>query len=70
MTTPERDEARAALVAYHRALITHQPLQAYEIECRYGFDGLPPKHVSVGLQAISEGRDPWDAIEQPMEKSE
>lgn len=70
MTTPERDEARAALIDYHRALITHQPLRAYAIEREYGFEGLPPQLVSIGLEAVSNGLCPWDAMEQPMEKSD
>lgn len=70
MTTPERDQARFDLVAYHRCLITNRTAQALAIERRYGLEGLPPQLVSIGLEAVSNGLCPWDAIEQPMEKSE
>lgn len=66
----KRDEARDDLAAYHRALIRGNTDLAVRIEKKHDFFGLPPMLVSVGLEAIASGRDPWNAIEQPMEKSE
>lgn len=66
----KRDEAKQDMVDYHRALIHGLTSRAIAIEHKHGFFGLPPMHVSIGLQALSEGRDPWEAIEQPLEKSE
>lgn len=70
MTQHAPDEAREALHRYHRALVANRTHEAIQIEQRYGLYGLPPMLVSVGLEAVAQGRDPWDAIEQPMEKSE
>jgi hypothetical protein len=65
-----RDEAREALHRYHKALVANRTDEAARIEQRYGLFGLPPMLVSLGLEAASQGLDPWDAIESPMEKSE
>lgn len=70
MTTPARDQARFDLVAYHRALITNRLQAAVAIEKKYELYGLPPELVSIGLEAVSRGLDPFDAIEKPMERSE
>jgi hypothetical protein len=65
-----KDEAREALHQYHRALVANRTDEAVRIEQRFGLFGLPPMQVSLGLEAASQGLDPWDAIDQPMEKSE
>lgn len=64
------DEARDDLIAYHRALITNRTEIAVRIEQKYDFFGLSPQLVSLGLQAVTEGRDPWAAIEPPMEAND
>lgn len=63
----ERDEAREALQRYHRALIANRTNEAVQIEHKFGFFGLQPMHVSIGLEALGRGADPWAAIEQPLE---
>lgn len=64
------DEAKDDLVQYHRALINGLTSKAIAIEHKHGFFGLPPMQVSIGLEALSRGADPWEAIEQPMERGE
>lgn len=66
----KRDEARDDLAAYHRALIRGNTELAVRIEKKHDLFGLPPQMVSLGLEAVANGRDPWQAIEQPMERSE
>lgn len=66
----KRDEAKDDMVQYHRALIHGLTSKAIAIEHKHGFFGLPPMLVSIGLQALSEGRDPWAAIEQPLEAND
>lgn len=65
--TTDRDEARADLIQYHRALITNRTSYALQIEQKYLLDGYPPQIVSIGLQAASEGRDHLAAIDEYLE---
>lgn len=71
MTTLERAQARADLVAYIKALPCARPEDAIRIEQKYGLQGLPAKDVVAGLEAaVERGMNPIDAINQPLEQSE
>lgn len=60
--TPERAQAREDLVNYHRALIKKHLDAAIAIEQKYSLLGLPPRLVSIGLQAAAAGHDHLAAV--------
>lgn len=53
------EQYAAAMVAGHSGV-------CFEIERKQGLDGFPPELVSVGLQALEAGQDPYKAIEKHM----
>ena len=63
----QRDQARADMVAYAKALAAGRHQQALQIEQRYELDGYPPEIVSVGLRAAVDGRDHQAAVEDYLE---
>lgn len=65
-----QDQARADLVAYHKAVIAGRTAQALAIEQRYDLAGYPPRVVSIGLAAAAEGRDHHAAIDEHLEPSD
>jgi hypothetical protein len=65
-----RDQARFDLVTYHKSLIAGRTDDADAIEKKYDLHGYPPRVVSVGLQAASEGRDPFEAIDDHLDASD
>lgn len=71
MTTLERAQARADLVAYIKAVPCARPEDAIRIEAKYGLQGLPEADVITGLEAaVQLGIAPLDAINTSMEGSE
>lgn len=68
--TATRDQARFDLLRYHKGLITNRSRVAARIARRYKLTGLSPLEISEGIEAVSHGLDPFDAIEKPMERSE
>lgn len=51
---------------YGHAIVMGHLGVAFEIEKAQGLDGFPPELVSVGLQALEAGQDPYKAIEKYM----
>lgn len=66
-THRERDEARADLVAYAKALVTGNTDAAVRIEKRWHLYGYSPQIVSIGLRAAADGRDCMTAVDEFME---
>ena len=60
-------EAHRDREAYAKAMIDGNHVRAFRIEQKYGFDGYTPELVSIGLSAISEGKDGDEAIEKHLQ---
>lgn len=60
----KRDEAREALIAYHKAVETGRSADALAIEQKWNLTGRSPRLVSIGLQAAADGYEPAEAIER------
>lgn len=71
MTTPERAEARADLVAFIKALPCARPEEAIRIAAKWGMAGCTPSEVRDALNAaVSRGIHPRDFVDEPMESSD
>lgn len=71
MTTPEREEARADLVAFIKAIPCARPEEAIRIAAKWGMSGRSQREVTDALElAATRGLNPRDFIEQPMEGEE
>lgn len=71
MSTGEREEARADLVAYIKAIPCARPEEAIRIAAKWGLAGRSPKDVTDALElAATRGQHPRDFSEQPMEGEE
>jgi hypothetical protein len=71
MTTLERAQARADLVAYIKAIPCARPEDALRIATKYRLQGLPEAEVIAGLKAaVQLGIAPLDAINPSIEGSE
>lgn len=57
------------LEKYNRCLFNGDCEGAYRIECKHGLDGFTPELVSIGLDAIENGFDPYKAIDEHLEGS-
>jgi hypothetical protein len=71
VTTPEREEARADLVAYIKSIPCARPEEAIRIAAKWGLAGRSAREVTEALEmAATRGVNPRDFIEQPMEGEE
>ena len=52
-----------AASAYIKAMIAGRDIECGRIEQEHGLYGYPPEIVSIGLNAVDEGRDPHAAID-------
>lgn len=71
MTTPEREEARADLVAFIKAIPCARPEEAIRIAAKWGLSGRSQREVTDALElAATRGLDPHEFTDQPMETGE
>lgn len=55
---------------YFKAMASGNHATCIRIEERHGLYGYPPEIVSVGLNAVAEGKDAHEAIEAYMQESQ
>jgi hypothetical protein len=66
VTTPEREEARADLIAWIKAIPCARPEDAVRVEKKWGLTGMTAGQVRDALEAAaSRGLNPRDFTEQP-----
>jgi len=71
VTTPERNEARADLIAYIKAIPCARPEEAIRIASKWGLAGMTPAEVRDALDAAAtRGVRPADFVELAMESSD
>jgi hypothetical protein len=71
VTTREREEARADLVAYIKAIPCARPEEAIRIAAKWGLAGRSQREVADALElAATRGLNPRDFNETPMEGEE
>jgi len=56
--------------AYAAAMIAGRDAECIAIEKRYDLFGYPPDLVSIGLNAVTEGRDALEAVEAYLDGCE
>lgn len=60
--TPE--VAQKVLAQYTQAMIAGNYRFCYKIEQDFEMDGCTPAMVTIGLNALCEGKDHWEAIDE------
>lgn len=68
LCTPE--VAKKAFEDYCRAMFRGDTLKCYQIEQHYEMDGYPPEIVTVGFNALIEGKDHYEAIDAYLDGEE
>ena len=63
MTICTAEVAKKVYGDYNNAMLRGDSRTCYKIEQDFGLDGYSPEVVSVGLYALTQGKDHYEAID-------
>ena len=64
MTICTPEVAQKVLAQYNQAMIAGNDRLCYKIEQDFEMDGCTPEMVTIGMNALCEGKDHWEAIDE------